>query len=29
MGITDNDTVVDVFKKASAVHPLMKLRNAL
>ena len=29
MGVTDSDTVLDVFKKAGAVHPLIKLRNVL
>jgi hypothetical protein len=29
MGITESDTVLDVFKKAGTVHPLIKLRNVL
>ena len=29
LGIVESDTVLDVFKKAGAVHPLIKLRNVL
>jgi hypothetical protein len=29
LGIADSDTVLDVFRKAGAVHPLIRLRNVL
>lgn len=29
LGIAETDTVLDVFRKASGVHPLIKLRNVL
>ena len=29
LGITESDTVLDVFKKAGALHPLIKLRNSI
>ena len=29
MGLTDTDSVLDVFRKAGAIHPLIKLRNVL
>ncbi len=29
MGIAETDSVLDVFRKAGAIHPLIKLRNRL
>ncbi len=29
MGVLETDSVLDVFKKAGAIHPLIKLRNVL
>jgi hypothetical protein len=29
MGITETDSVLEIFKKAGAIHPLIKLRNML
>lgn len=29
LGFAETDTVIDLFRKAGAVHPLMKLRNVL
>jgi hypothetical protein len=29
MGVSEADTVLDVFRKAAGIHPLMRLRNVL
>jgi hypothetical protein len=29
LGVNENDSVVDVFRKAGAIHPLMRMRNVL